>query len=261
MVFICASSGCSIGRNPGLAGAVHLVEPSAGARRSAGAPDLPPARPRCRGSGAANPERHRLATGGTEPLAWDEALLNKVFGLLVLAHYQTSPSDLQVFAGGPDRHPPAGAGRGIARRGAGGAGRAIFPGTGPRYLGGAAAPRGHLLPQSLLAHAGFTTAGIALYARVMRIAIHPSLHRLGLGSPAAREAGDTLSRRGRRLSGIRLSASPPTCCPFLKPRGLTALRNRSAAGCGQRQSCSLAAVQAAAHRLRRRSWHNGASVS
>ena len=86
----------------------------------------------------------------------------------------------------------------------------------------------------------FRDGGERSYARVMRIAIHPALHRLGLGSWFAGQAGITLSGIRVDYLGIRLSASPDLL-PFWLKAGLKVLRLWSAARCGQRQSCSFAA--------------------
>ena len=116
-------------------------------------------------------------------LAGDEARLREVFGLLVLAHYQTRPSDLRRLLDDPDLELWTADYRGhavatalIVNEGALPAdlGRAVAAGT--RRIGG------HLLPQTLAAHAGFEAATRLRYARVMRIAVHPELQRRGIGS-------------------------------------------------------------------------------
>jgi len=157
-------------------------------------------------------------------LANDEALLNRVFGLLVLAHYQTSPSDLRYLLEGPDLDIHLleqgdvllGVAL-VAREGN------ISPALAQDIWAGRRRPRGHLLPQSLLAHAGFITAGERTYARVMRIAIHPTLHRLGLGSRLL----DKLVSHYRALRvdylGSAFSASPDLL-PFWLKAGLKVLR-------------------------------------
>ena len=167
------------------------------------------------------PSWRRLAQ---EALAWDEALLNRVFGLLVLAHYQTSPSDLRYLLESPDldihlleqERELLGVAL-VAREGN------IAPALAHDIWAGRRRPRGHLLPQSLLAHAGFITAGERTYARVMRIAIHPSLHRLGLGSLLLAQLETHYRTQGYDYLGSAFSASPDLL-PFWLKGGLTALR-------------------------------------
>ena len=167
------------------------------------------------------PSWRRLAQ---EALAGDEALLNRVFGLLVLAHYQTSPSDLRYLLESPDldihlleqERELLGVAL-VAREGN------IAPALAHDIWAGRRRPRGHLLPQSLLAHAGFITAGERTYARVMRIAIHPSLHRLGLGSLLLAQLETHYRAQGYDYLGSAFSASPDLL-PFWLNAGLTALR-------------------------------------
>lgn len=116
-------------------------------------------------------------------LARDDRLLRQVFGLMVLAHYRTRPSDLQMLLDREDvstavlryrghivasawlvEEPPLS--EQLAQQ--------VF--AGERRL------KGRLLPQSLLAHAGLTEAGRYHYQRVIRIAVHPALQNQGLGS-------------------------------------------------------------------------------
>ena len=159
-----------------------------------------------------------------EALAGDEALLNRVFGLLVLAHYQTSPSDLRYLLESPDldihllEHERELLGVAlVAREGN------IAPALAHDIWAGRRRPRGHLLPQSLLAHAGFITAGERTYARVMRIAIHPALHRLGLGSLLLAQLETHYRTQGYDYLGSAFSASPDLL-PFWLKGGLTVLR-------------------------------------
>ncbi|MBS2783706.1 tRNA(Met) cytidine acetyltransferase TmcA [Aeromonas salmonicida] len=164
----------------------------------------------------------RLIGQGT--LAADEALLNQVFGLLVLAHYQTTPSDLRSLLESPDldihlleqTHSLLGVAL-VAREGN------IAPELAEAIWAGRRRPRGHLLPQSLLAHAGFKTAGGRSYARVMRIAIHPALHRHGLGSRLLGQLEDYYREEGLDYLGSAFSASADLL-PFWRKAGLVTLR-------------------------------------
>ncbi|WP_421280734.1 tRNA(Met) cytidine acetyltransferase TmcA [Aeromonas taiwanensis] len=182
-------------------------------------------------------------------LASDEALLNRVFGLLVLAHYQTSPSDLRYLLEGPDLDIHLleqgdvllGVAL-VAREGN------ISPALAQDIWAGRRRPRGHLLPQSLLAHAGFITAGGRTYARVMRIAIHPGLHRLGLGSLLLDRLETHYRIVGVDYLGAAFSASPDLL-PFWLKGGLRVLRiglQRDAAS-GSHAALLLKPLQAERH--------------
>ncbi|WP_116473856.1 tRNA(Met) cytidine acetyltransferase TmcA [Zobellella maritima] len=116
-------------------------------------------------------------------VATDEPLLNQLFGLLTLAHYQTSPSDLRYLLDAPDTeivlasqdHIPVAAVL-IVREGG------LDPALGQAVWRGQRRPRGHLLPQSLAFHGGLPEATGMHYGRIMRIVVHPRRHGQGLGS-------------------------------------------------------------------------------
>ncbi len=118
-----------------------------------------------------------------ETLSQDNALLNSVFGLLVLAHYRTSPDDLRMLLDGPSTRVAAlyyqsqiVAVALVCREG--GLDRAL----GDLIWQGRRRPRGHLIPQALASFSGLKEATDLLGERIMRIAVHPAIHRLGLGS-------------------------------------------------------------------------------
>ena len=147
-------------------------------------------------------DRDRLAT--------DDETLSQVFGLLVLAHYQTRPLDLRMLLDGPNirvyglRHGERIAATLIAAE-EGGMGdpslrQAIFEGT--------RRPRGHLLPQTLSAHAGLGEAPALRYLRVVRIAVHPTLARQGLGRLCLRRLYREARRDGFDLVGTSFGATP-----------------------------------------------------
>jgi len=170
-----------------------------------------------------------------EALASDVALLNQLFGLLVLAHYQTTPSDLRSLLESPDLdihlleqdESLLGVAL-VAREGE------IEPELAEAIWAGRRRPRGHLLPQSLLAHAGFKTAGARSYARVMRIAIHPELHRHGLGTLLLSRLEEHYRQTCIDYLGSAFSASADLL-PFWRKAGLTVLRiglqRDAASGC------------------------------
>ncbi|WP_404972875.1 tRNA(Met) cytidine acetyltransferase TmcA [Aeromonas sp. BIGb0445] len=159
-----------------------------------------------------------------QALASDEALLNQVFGLLVLAHYQTTPSDLRILLESPDLDIH------LLEQESGLLGVALVAREGhiPAELAeeiwaGRRRPRGHLLPQSLLAHAGLREAGDRSYGRVLRIAVHPELHRRGLGSLLLDQLVSHYRESGFDYLGAAFSATADLL-PFWRRAGLQALR-------------------------------------
>lgn len=119
-----------------------------------------------------------------DALVNDEQRLRHLFGLLVAAHYRTSPDDLRELLDAPhfavwgvtqgEDGPLVGAAL-VAREGG-------FPHhLATAIQNGKRRPRGHLLAQSLAFHGGWQTAAEQQGARVLRIAVHPDLRRRGLG--------------------------------------------------------------------------------
>ena len=122
-------------------------------------------------------------------LAMDEQLLSEVFGLLVQAHYQTSPSDLRQLLDSPGLHLC------LARDGNQVVGVLMLVVEGglnseleSAIFEGKRRPRGHLVLQSLIANAGLQGIGKLRGARVMRIATHPQCQMKGIGKALIHEA-------------------------------------------------------------------------
>ncbi|MDI4661583.1 MULTISPECIES: GNAT family N-acetyltransferase [Cobetia] len=124
-----------------------------------------------------------------DALARDEAALRQLFGLLVQAHYRTAPADLRQLLDTPGltlmaiRQRDDTTGRDAWL----GVVAAVEEGGFPTPLAhdiwcGKRRPRGHLLAQSLAAHAGHQSAAEARWWRVLRIAVHPALWRRGQGA-------------------------------------------------------------------------------
>lgn len=118
-----------------------------------------------------------------EELLFNEDLLSQIFGLLVLAHYQTRPFDLRHLLDGGnmevyglfDRKERLVSVLLAAREGGIESSLADDIWLGRRRV------RGHLLPQSLSNHLGLPEAIFLKGLRVIRIAVHPDCQRMGLG--------------------------------------------------------------------------------
>lgn len=118
-----------------------------------------------------------------DQLFQNETLLRQVFGLMVLAHYRTRPSDLQMLLEQDgisiavlryQQHIVATAW--LVEE------PALDDELAAKVFAGTRRLKGHLLPQSLLAHAGLPDAGQCDYQRIIRIAVHPELQSQKLGS-------------------------------------------------------------------------------
>ncbi|GLR64490.1 tRNA(Met) cytidine acetyltransferase TmcA [Marinospirillum insulare] len=112
----------------------------------------------------------------------DEALLQQVFGLLVLAHYRTTPDDFRQLLDAPGIH------LACAWQGDLPIGLALIQEEGgfdaelaQAIFMGKRRPQGHLLAQSLAFHGGFVQAAQVNWWRIQRVLVHPLLQRQGIG--------------------------------------------------------------------------------
>ena len=116
-------------------------------------------------------------------LAADESLLRQVFGLMVLAHYRTRPSDLQMLLDRDDISVLVMQAQGqILASGWVVSEEPLSTELAQQVFDGQRRLKGRLLPQTLLAHSGVLAAGSCRYQRIIRIAVHPALQGKGLGS-------------------------------------------------------------------------------
>ena len=122
-----------------------------------------------------------------DQLVTDSEMLKQLFGLLILAHYRTTPGDLRILLDSPNIEVWAGftgtegesqlvATALLAYEGP------INTGLANAIMDGTRRPKGQLIPQTLLAHCHIPEAAECRGVRVMRIAVHPQLQRRGIGS-------------------------------------------------------------------------------
>lgn len=159
-----------------------------------------------------------------EELAADEARLRELFGLLVQAHYRTRPSDLRRLLDGPGTriatleaaHHVLGVVVGVDEGG--------FPSELAEAVArGERRPRGHLLAQSLAAHAGSRHALTSRLRRIMRIAVHEACRRQGLGRQLFEAQLIQAQADGIDLLGASFGAEPGLMA-FWRHNGCVAVR-------------------------------------
>ncbi|WP_300273443.1 GNAT family N-acetyltransferase [Halomonas sp.] len=157
-------------------------------------------------------------------LAADEPRLRALFGLLVQAHYRTTPSDLRLLLDGP--------GLAVTALEAGGASLAVAltadeggfdAALAERVARGERRPRGHLMAQSLAAHAGVRAALTGRLRRVVRIAVAPERRREGLGQALIEAELQRAREEGRDLLGASFGAEPGLIA-FWRRLGFRAVR-------------------------------------
>lgn len=117
-----------------------------------------------------------------DELLQNEAQLNNLFGLLVGAHYQTRPSDLQALLDDESFRIYVMTNKGniiatalVAREGG------LDESMAKQIYEGSRRPKGNLVAQALAANSGFANAPCLLGDRVVRIAVHPDLQCKGYG--------------------------------------------------------------------------------
>ncbi len=159
-----------------------------------------------------------------QALVDDEAALGELFGLLVQAHYRTTPGDLRQLLDGPELTligAYAGAhcvGVCVGQREGG-----FPPALAEAIHHGQRRPQGHLLAQSLAAHGGFYAAAEARWCRVLRIAVHPAARHRGIGSALIERMAASAREAGDDYLGTSFGADPGLIA-FWRAQRLVALR-------------------------------------
>ena len=129
-----------------------------------------------------HPTECRFEQVDRDILLSDKNKMSCIFSLLVFAHYKTSPADFQYLLDDESVRIYS-----LSYMGCVLGVLAISEEGGfdidlsSDIYKGKRRPKGHLLAQTLCFHAGYKSAAQLKYARVMRIAIHPHVQRLGLG--------------------------------------------------------------------------------
>lgn len=183
-----------------------------------------------------------------DALAADERLLRDVFGLLVHAHYRTTPSDLHRLLDAPNVEVHALLHRGravaaslVAREGG------LPPERCKALARGEDRIRGHALADTLVTHAGRTHAGTLSMVRSVRIAVHPALRRQGLG----RRLADHVHATYRPDLFGTLFGATPELLRFRRETGYALVRVGSGRGArsGEPAAVMVRPVSAAARAL------------
>ena len=139
--------------------------------------------------------------------ALDDALLRPLVGLLIMAHYRTRPSDLRRMLDGPNVQIWASLWRGRVVAAALVAEEGGLPAADAAAIHeGRARPRGHLIPEKLIAHRGEEASAGLRGLRIVRLATHPAVQGRGLG---AQLAAAIAAQRGFSWIGAVFGATEP----------------------------------------------------
>ncbi len=146
--------------------------------------------------------------------------LQQIFGLLITAHYQTSPDDLRILLDHPDVSIVIAEQDGevfavalVMNEGGFGPEGDINPGDEPRRV------RGHLIPQAL-AVSGFNEALNKSFQRILRIAVQPEIQGQGVGQALVKYIENNSKAD---YLGASFSAEPAVI-GFWKKTGMQAVR-------------------------------------
>ncbi|GAB4349790.1 MAG: GNAT family N-acetyltransferase [Gammaproteobacteria bacterium] len=200
---------------------------------------------------AASPDSVTTEIVDRDRLAEDETLLRETFGLLVSAHYQTSPLDLRHLLDGPNltvylqRQDDHVVGTALVAKEGG-----FDAETAAAIWSGERRPQGHLLAQSLAAYLGIEEAPRHHYARILRIAVHPAAQRRGLGRALIGRIA--LDSRKAGIDGLGASfGATPELLDFWSACGCEPVRigMRRDASSGEHSALVLRSLSSAGKRL------------
>lgn len=154
----------------------------------------------------------------------DKLKVDAIFSLLVFAHYRTSPSDFKYLLDDENiriyslEYQDKILGVAVINQ-EGGFDSALST----AIYRGERRPKGNLLAQTLCFHGGYEQAATLKYSRVMRIAIHPEIQQLGLGSYLLEQILIKEKKQGMDVLGSSFSATVPLL-NFWSRAGLSMLR-------------------------------------
>ena len=142
-----------------------------------------------------------------DALAGDEPRLAALFGLLVSAHYRTTPRDLRQFLEAPATQLWAieADDRVLATAVVQDEGNLSQP-LAEAVFAGERRLHGHLLPQTLAAHAGQSDWPTLAGRRIQRIAVHPTARRQGLGQQLVTAIAEQARADGLDFLGVSFGA-------------------------------------------------------
>ena len=171
----------------------------------------------------------RIEAVSQSQLLEQSALLHQIFGLLVQAHYRTSPSDLQTLLDHPalslwiarvDERATAPHVIAVVMAFDEGA---LSTELAEAVTNGRRRPRGHLLPQTLALHAGDPAIAQQRWRRITRIAVHPQRQRQGIGSLLLKHVYQCCQREGVDLLGASFGGKCSTLA-FWQRNNFSAVR-------------------------------------
>jgi tRNA(Met) cytidine acetyltransferase len=130
-----------------------------------------------------------------DALLGNEHLLREIFSLMVLAHYKTRPKDLQqLLDNGSLRIYRMALNTGSNEHTVGVAvlvdEGALSSQQAAQIFNGMRRPAGHVLPEIMASQLGLPHAATLSMIRIMRIVVHPTIQRFGLGSRLIRHVCD-----------------------------------------------------------------------
>ncbi|WP_120512593.1 tRNA(Met) cytidine acetyltransferase TmcA [Photobacterium salinisoli] len=150
--------------------------------------------------------------------------LSQLFGLLVNAHYQTSPADLKQLLDDPDLiifvvlKDELIVGCVLLSREGG-----FSAELSQSICLGQRRPRGHLLAQSVAAHLGLAEAASQHCGRILRIAVHDNARKIGIGAALLRQIQEWAERHQLDFLGTSYAASSELL-PFWQSAGYVPIR-------------------------------------
>jgi tRNA(Met) cytidine acetyltransferase len=187
----------------------------------------------------ANPQAVSVEYPSQQQLLENEKDLNQLFGLLVIAHYRTTPLDLRHLLDGSNLRIALLRYQGLIVAVALLAAEGGFTeAMAEQIWSGRRRPRGHLLAQSLSAHLGLPAAATLKGMRIMRITVHPAIQDRGLGRLLVDSVREEAKTRGFDYLGTSFGATPELI-KFWRCCGLQAVRIGLRAGASSSNHSTL----------------------
>ncbi len=181
------------------------------------------------GNGLVRKDRYLFKIIDAKTLASSESLLQQIFAVLITAHYQTKPSDLQLLLDNPQvqlaclfSNSEKETLIAVALLMNEGVNNSVDEADIIAIKRSKQRLRNHFLPQSLLSHCGVEKAFEYSYLRIMRIAVHPELHSQGIGSYFIQKIEIFAENQGIDFVGSSFGANSELLSFWLKARYATA---------------------------------------